>query len=120
MTLMSSLIEASHAVAAAAGGVTALLRRGSQSANLTVIITRPSSGVADKDNVLLQWQGVFVLCLAADYALDNEAVDPLPGDRLEVAALVYEVMSPDIGSPCFNYRNPPDCTLLRIHAKQVG
>jgi hypothetical protein len=117
--LQRGLTKLARAVPQAAGRAATLSRRG-VTCSLSVVLTSPGGGVLNESGVLLTWEGVDVLCAAADYAPGGTVSEPAAGDRLSVGTSVYEVVQPSMGQQCFSYRDPPDNTMLRVHAKRVA
>lgn len=122
MGILDSAIAGAATTLAAIEGRTVTIARGSDECDVTAVPGETETETIDSDGFLTQTKTRDYLLDAADYAPADTAVEPAIGDTITESIggslIVFQVVSPDGATPCFEYRDRAR-TLVRVHTKQV-
>jgi hypothetical protein len=100
-------------------GTTATYRRGLLSCALTVTIGQSSFTREDGEGLKTARRMVDFLFPAEDLILDDEQVEPEPGDRIEVTGLgTFELFAPGGEEGAWRFSDPHR-VILRVHGEEV-
>lgn len=117
-------IKSSMNYLTSAVGSTAAVTRAENSFDLAVIPAGKSKWLSTETASFIYQAGTRdFLCAAADYIIDEEAVDPEDGDQFVITiggeSMTYRVMTPPGADACF-YSQDHQGSRLRIHTVEVS
>lgn len=98
-------------------GTAAIFRRGALECALTVTIGQSEFEREESDGLTIQVRTLDLIVPAAALVLEEDVVEPAPGDVFEIAGYgTFEVASPGSG-PAWHY--DPHRVSVRIHTREV-